>query len=838
MIEEEPILSISIDCEAIDERDIGLRIQDRTPDEPQVYFESRDTQQITHPSSYAKNSRKYKLAVEEFFRLDVKPPTTSIAKRNSELVNQSLNYEDYDEKSFEQFTEENWDVLDRRNDLLENYVKSSNATNSRATLSDLRNAYKRFCDAVNEFELNASTLRVDSRALTLCKIIVSQSCSDIFEVQQDFCPSRRPSIPSRVKERLRGWERSKEKDWKIEYGRALHDFENHLGRIVPPRELTRKRVEDRERRRATAIELARAEAFGQGQKTEVLDPMPNDIQKRALENYLDELASQDSVGNWDFWLGDLEQVRSTQHRKDIEAFEREFEPGVWNALMHETVWGEGWLLKIRAEREWMKDDRKDYPTDWEEQTWLLHRLWYEDVEDWTKRRDMQMQDLNSFGNKCVDLLKELGKIDGCISSHEINIFNRYERTYNTERWHTLTDHIRGMKIAFCLGDEDAFLERCTSSFELINQSLVTLIRKQDHFRNTFMDSAAVAIFFSSITATTLQFSFTSANQSSSSTVVNLCWFASLVLSIASATNSFLGAIVHQSPEYLRSSQHPDYHFLQVWFRYVPPTLLTISGVLFLTGISAFTFLSSRTSPNPFPDQGTTVKTITASLIFANFLAVLIIFMLSFTKILHSAYSTTTSTLVEAKNFLIHLVFVLVLGSLALLVGPFITIYCLIRYKIFPPNYAFVLSPGWEQIDATHGHVVFGDFGKIGRVLHATFFKHLGELKNTKLCRITNKCMSPPTLYVYHLGVILSLGSLALIAIPFVTLYFYVRYGRRQNRGDLGSYGRAGYQSFDRHWVEFKKANQKFLSFVNRPIPFLFGHWRRLRGYIMTSLAGP
>lgn len=122
--------------------------------------------------------------------------------------------------------------------------------------------------------------------------------------------------------------------------------------------------------------------------------------------------------------------------------------------------------------------------------------------------------------------------------------------------------------------------------------LETLLKKQDHFRNSFMDFATVAIFFSSITATTLQFSFQSADHTVSSTIVNICWFASLVLSIASATNSLLGVLVHQSPEYLRPTQRRDHLFLQHWCKYVPPTLLTMSGVLFLIGFCGFTFLSA------------------------------------------------------------------------------------------------------------------------------------------------------------------------------------------------------------------------------------------------------
>lgn len=173
------------------------------------------------------------------------------------------------------------------------------------------------------------------------------------------------------------------------------------------------------------------------------------------------------------------------------------------------------------------------------------------------------------------------------------------------------------------GDEHRFVGNCNSAMDLIKAmlrsngvkqgvslsgsraslmfdkppGLETLIKKQDHFRNSFMDFATVAIFFSSVTATTLQFSYQSADSTVSSTIVNLCWFASLVLSIASATNSLLGVLVHQSPEYLRPSRSLDFRFLQNWFKFVPPMLLTCSGVLFLVGFCGFTFLSTSSFPS-------------------------------------------------------------------------------------------------------------------------------------------------------------------------------------------------------------------------------------------------
>lgn len=126
--------------------------------------------------------------------------------------------------------------------------------------------------------------------------------------------------------------------------------------------------------------------------------------------------------------------------------------------------------------------------------------------------------------------------------------------------------------------------------------LELLTRKQDHYRNSFMDFATLAIFFSSITATTLQFSFASADSTIFSTIVNVCWFSSLVLSIASATNSFLGTVVHQSAEFLRPSQKSDRRFLQKWFKFIPSFLLAFAGALFLAGLCTFTFSSAMGNP--------------------------------------------------------------------------------------------------------------------------------------------------------------------------------------------------------------------------------------------------
>jgi len=211
--------------------------------------------------------------------------------------------------------------------------------------------------------------------------------------------------------------------------------------------------------------------------------------------------------------------------------------------------------------------------------------------------------------------------------------------------------------------------KSTLQSDAVKQGLEELIKRQDHFRNTFMDFATVAIFFSSISATTLQFSYASTNTSSSWTIVNLCWFASLVLSIASATSSFLGAIVHQSPEHLRRSKTSGINFriLSTWFRVFPSALLTFSGILFLIGVCAFTFASS---------QGRAIQIATTTLTSTIFLTILTIFVL-FKRAFDIAFHVVVVSISAPALFLVYVLVHIVL--------PFEVLFFLLRFQRFPKD---------------------------------------------------------------------------------------------------------------------------------------------------------
>ncbi|KLO11693.1 hypothetical protein SCHPADRAFT_941841 [Schizopora paradoxa] len=361
--------------------------------------------------------------------------------------------------------------------------------------------------------------------------------------------------------------------------------------------------------------------------------------------------------------------------------------GWWEKHFKSRLWDGGFLVQLSEVRRWIREDQSENPSDWNASSRRLFEFWREDVKDWEERVDLRMLLVDEFEKTSISLLEELAKIDGSGSASEFNVFNSSNFAYEVGRQHHLADQIASMKVAMGRGNEARFSRGYKSALDVVQkalrsnelkQGLEALIKKQEHSRNSFMDFATVAIFFSSITATTIQFSFQSGDHSVPSIIVNICWFASLVLSISSATNSLLGVLVHQSPEYLRPSRSRDYHFLQGWFRFVPPTLLSMSGALFLMGLCGFTFLSTST----FTSQGKAVQIVTTALTSTNFFFLLIIFLMAFTKFLRPIISLLTQ--------LVGLILLLTLGTIILLLYliamPFSLFYHFVRFRSLPQRF--------------------------------------------------------------------------------------------------------------------------------------------------------
>ena len=88
-------------------------------------------------------------------------------------------------------------------------------------------------------------------------------------------------------------------------------------------------------------------------------------------------------------------------------------------------------------------------------------------------------------------------------------------------------------------------QRLSSLKTYKNLGIPTIRFAQKHVAANLLNLSTVATFFSAVTATTLQFSFTQTGTHISD-AVNSFWFLSLVFSIASAVNSLLGVTWKQA----------------------------------------------------------------------------------------------------------------------------------------------------------------------------------------------------------------------------------------------------------------------------------------------------
>ncbi len=117
---------------------------------------------------------------------------------------------------------------------------------------------------------------------------------------------------------------------------------------------------------------------------------------------------------------------------------------------------------------------------------------------------------------------------------------------------------------------------------------------QEYSRTTFMNMATIATFLSSVTATTLQYSYSQTSASEELwAYVNGVWFSSLVFSVASAANSFLGVVLYQRPEYFGHSSLSEYRCIRFWFDKCPIFFLITSGSLFGIGLCLFAVSSNQ-----------------------------------------------------------------------------------------------------------------------------------------------------------------------------------------------------------------------------------------------------
>ena len=102
----------------------------------------------------------------------------------------------------------------------------------------------------------------------------------------------------------------------------------------------------------------------------------------------------------------------------------------------------------------------------------------------------------------------------------------------------------------------------------------TLLDEEERDTSRYLSMTTIATFFSSVTATTLQtqLSLTNINSSTLNTAVSLCWFISLVFSVASGISGLVGMFWRRSSMWVwteipRASLSPCQSFYLILIRF-------------------------------------------------------------------------------------------------------------------------------------------------------------------------------------------------------------------------------------------------------------------------------
>ncbi|KZS96236.1 WD40 repeat-like protein [Sistotremastrum niveocremeum HHB9708] len=136
-------------------------------------------------------------------------------------------------------------------------------------------------------------------------------------------------------------------------------------------------------------------------------------------------------------------------------------------------------------------------------------------------------------------------------------------------------------------------DHITSSLsDFVEVGVPTIRFAQKHGASNLLNLSTVATFFSAVSATTLQFSF-SEKGTALTDAVNVFWFSSLVFSIASAVNSLLGLTWKQAM--YRSPGHRVPWWVLIWIKRSPLIFLVISVAAFSVGLVLFAYASGQSS---------------------------------------------------------------------------------------------------------------------------------------------------------------------------------------------------------------------------------------------------
>ncbi|OCH89316.1 WD40 repeat-like protein [Obba rivulosa] len=135
------------------------------------------------------------------------------------------------------------------------------------------------------------------------------------------------------------------------------------------------------------------------------------------------------------------------------------------------------------------------------------------------------------------------------------------------------------------------LDSITSSLSVFIEIGVPTIRfAQKHTSQNLLNLSTVATFFSAVTATTMQFSYTDTHRPIAD-AVNGFWFTSLVFSIGAAVNSLLGLTWKQAM--YRSPGHRVPWWVLIWIKRSPLVFLVLSVACFSIGLVLFAYSSNQ-----------------------------------------------------------------------------------------------------------------------------------------------------------------------------------------------------------------------------------------------------
>ncbi|KAL0959814.1 hypothetical protein HGRIS_011496 [Hohenbuehelia grisea] len=136
------------------------------------------------------------------------------------------------------------------------------------------------------------------------------------------------------------------------------------------------------------------------------------------------------------------------------------------------------------------------------------------------------------------------------------------------------------------------MDSITATLSMFIEIGVPTIRfAQKHGATNLLNLSTVATFFSAVTATTLQFSYTLPPDDDVAISVNCFWFLSMVFSIAAAVNSLLGLTWKQAM--YRSPGHRVPWWVLIWIKRSPLVFLVMSVACFSIGLCAFAYASGQ-----------------------------------------------------------------------------------------------------------------------------------------------------------------------------------------------------------------------------------------------------